>query len=106
MVQDMQQGQHMLFVAAELGLPNIVHNHVPDFFAAVFMGQKVPSERRCNDFGKVFVLGDGEHLFFGQAAESNAILKCDHVHSTPLRAVLFDHLVSERQQRHGHLERL
>ena len=29
MVQDMQQGQHMLPVAAELGLPNIVDNHVP-----------------------------------------------------------------------------
>jgi hypothetical protein len=38
MVQDMQQGQHMLLVAAELGLPEIIDNHVPDFFAAVLVG--------------------------------------------------------------------
>jgi hypothetical protein len=27
----------------------------------------------------VFVLGDGEHLLFGQAAQTNAILKRDHI---------------------------
>ena len=68
MVQDMQQGQDVLLVAVSLGLPNIVDNHVPDFFAAVLLGQKVLSERRCNNFGKMFVLCNGEHLLFGQAA--------------------------------------
>jgi hypothetical protein len=38
MVKDMQQGQHMLLVTAELGLPKIIDNHVPDFFAAVLVG--------------------------------------------------------------------
>ena len=69
----------MLLVAAELGLPNIVDDHVPDFFAAVFVGQEVLSECCCSDFGEVFMLGDGEHLLFGQAAEPDAILKRDHV---------------------------
>jgi hypothetical protein len=42
MVQDMQQGHHMLLVASdELGLPNIVDNHVQNFFAAVLLGQEV-----------------------------------------------------------------
>jgi hypothetical protein len=39
MVQNMQQGQHMLLVAAELGLPNILDNHVTDSFAAMVAGQ-------------------------------------------------------------------
>jgi hypothetical protein len=66
MVQDMEQIQNMLFSAAELGLPNILDNHVPDPFAAVVAGQKVLSECRCSDFGEVLVLGDGEHFLFGQ----------------------------------------
>ena len=68
MVKDMQQGQNMLLVAASLGLPNIIDNHVPDFFTAVLLGQKVLSECCCSDFGKVFVLCNGEHLLFGQTA--------------------------------------
>ena len=79
MVQDMQQGQHMLPVAAKLGLPNIVNYHVPYLFASVVLGQKILGERRCGDFGEVFVLGNGEHLLFGQAAEVDAILKRNHV---------------------------
>jgi hypothetical protein len=79
MVQDMQQGQHILPVAAELGLPNIVDNHVPDLFASVVLGQKVLGERRCDYFGEVFVFGNGEHLLFGQAAEGDTIFQRNHV---------------------------
>ena len=67
MVEDMQQGQDMLLVAVSLGLPNIIDNHVPNFFAAVLLGQKVLSERRCTDLGEMFVLCKSEHLLFGQA---------------------------------------
>ena len=42
-------------------------------------GQKVLSECCRSDFGDVFVLGDGEHLLFRQAAEPNAVFKRDHV---------------------------
>lgn len=70
----------MLLVAADLDLPNIVNNHVPDFFAAVRVSQEVLSKCCCGDLGEVFVLGDGEHLPFSQAGEPNAILKRDHVH--------------------------
>ena len=75
MVQDMQQDQHVLPVAGGLGLPNIVHNHVADFFASTVLGQKVLSERRRGDFWKVFMFGNGEHLRFGQAAEGDAIFQ-------------------------------
>ncbi len=52
MVQDVQQGHHMLLVASdELGLPNIVNNHVQNFFTAVFLGQEVRSKCCCSDFG-------------------------------------------------------
>jgi hypothetical protein len=78
-MQDMEQGQHMLPLAAKLGLPNIVNYHVPNLFASVVLGQKILGERRCGDFGEVFVLGNGEHLLFGQAAESDAILERNHV---------------------------
>jgi hypothetical protein len=53
MVQDMQQGYHMLLVASgELSLPNIVDNHVQHFVTAVFLGQEVGSECCCSDFGR------------------------------------------------------
>ena len=69
MVQDMQQGHHMLLVASNaLSLPNIVDNHFQNFFTAVFLGQEVRSECCCCDFGKMFVLCDGNHFLFGQAA--------------------------------------
>ena len=58
----------MLLVAVSLGLPKIIDNHVPDFFAAVLLGQKVLSERCRGDFGEMLMLGDGEHLFLAQAA--------------------------------------
>jgi hypothetical protein len=65
MVKYMQQGQNMLLVAASLGVPNIIDNHVPDIFIAVLLGQEVLNERCCSDCGKVFVLCNGEHLLFG-----------------------------------------
>ena len=40
MVQDMQQGQYTFLVAADLDLPNIVNNHVPNFFAAIRVSQR------------------------------------------------------------------
>lgn len=84
-VQDVQQGQHMLPVATELCLPDITDNHVPDFFAPVLLAQKVASQSRRRDFGQVFVLGDGKHLFFGQAAERDAIFQRDHVRARLLK---------------------
>jgi hypothetical protein len=105
MVQDVQQGQHMLLVAAELGSPNILDDHVPDSLAAMIAGQKVLSECRCGDFGEVLVLGDGKHLLFRQAAEPNAVFKRDHVrHTHPHGAALFDHLVGADEQRRRHFE--
>ena len=68
MMEDMQQGQNMLLVAVSLGLPKIIDNHVPDFFAAVYLGQKTLRECCCSDFWEVFVLCNREHLLFGQAA--------------------------------------
>jgi hypothetical protein len=68
----------MLLVAAPLGLPNIINNHLPDPFAAMLAGQKVLSERCSSDFGDLFVLRDGEHFLFRQAAERNAVFKRNH----------------------------
>ena len=36
---DMKQGHHMLVVASELGLPNIVDSHVQNLFTAALLGQ-------------------------------------------------------------------
>lgn len=67
MMKHMEQGQYMLLIAAPLCLPNIVNYHVPNFFAAVLLRQQVLSEGCCSDFGKVFMLRNGEHFLFGQA---------------------------------------
>jgi hypothetical protein len=87
MVQDVQQGQNVLLVAAELSSPDIVNNNVPDFFASVLLRQEVLSECCCGDFGEVVMLSDGEHLLFGQAAQPDAILKCDHVRLKAIRLI-------------------
>ena len=51
-VQDVQQAQHMLPVAIDLRLPNIIDNHVPYFFGSLLLvEQKVVSESGCRDFG-------------------------------------------------------
>ena len=51
MVQDVQQGQHMVPVAAQLSLPNIIDDHVSNLFASALLRQKVHSECRGSDFG-------------------------------------------------------
>jgi hypothetical protein len=86
-VQDVQQGQDMLPVAAELCLPDIIGDHVPDFFGSVLLAQKVVSESRRRDFGQVFVFGDGKHLFFGQAAECDTIFQRDHARARILKTI-------------------
>ena len=77
-VQDVKQGQHMIPVAAELCFPNIIDNHVSDFFGSVLLAQKVAGESRCRNFGYVLVFGDGKDLFLGQAAERDAVFQRDH----------------------------
>lgn len=55
----------MLLVAVTLSLPDIVDDHLENFFTAALLGQKVLSKRCCSDFGEVLVLCDGKHLLFG-----------------------------------------
>jgi hypothetical protein len=83
MMKDMKQHEQMALVAATLGLANIVHDHVSNVCTSMVLGQKVVSKCRSSYFGNVFVFGDREHLFFGQPAESDAVLKGNHVAVTP-----------------------
>ena len=78
MVKHMQQGQDMLLRTNSLGLPNIIDDHIPDFFGAMLLGQNVLSERCCSYFGNVLVLCNSEHLLFGQATQSDAVFKRNH----------------------------
>ena len=66
-MEHMQQGERMFPVAALLSLPNIIDDHVPDLLSRVLLAEKT-CERRGSDLRKALVLGDGEYLFFGQAA--------------------------------------
>ena len=68
----------MFPIAIELGLSNIIDNHVPDFFAAMLLRQETLGECCRIDFGEVFVLGNGEHFLLSQTAERNTIFKRDH----------------------------
>jgi len=78
-MQNMQQSQRFLLISsAMLDLPNVVHDHVANFFDAVLLRQKVLSERGRSDFGKMFVLSDCEHLLLGQATEPNAVFERNH----------------------------
>jgi hypothetical protein len=82
MMQNMKQGQDVLLITRELGCPYIIDDQVANFFRPVLLGQEVLSERCCDDFRKVFVLSNCQHLLFGQAAKSNAIFDRYH-HATP-----------------------
>jgi hypothetical protein len=79
MVQDVQQGKHMRPVAAQLGSPNIIDDHVSNRLASAFLREEVCGQRRGSNSRKVFVFGNGEYLLFGQTAQRDAIFKCDHV---------------------------
>jgi hypothetical protein len=68
MMQNMKQSQNMFLVATDLALPNILHNHVPNPFGAMFLGQEILRERSSGNFWKMLILTDGEHFLFGQAA--------------------------------------
>lgn len=57
-VQDMKEGQDMVSIAPELCFPNIIDNHVADFFGSMLSGEKVARQRRCRHFRYVLVLGD------------------------------------------------
>jgi hypothetical protein len=79
MVQDMKQSYDMLLVTFyKLGLSNIVDDHVPNLLAAALLGQEVLRHGCCSYFWDVFMFSDGEHLFFGQAAQPDAVFKRDH----------------------------
>ena len=49
-VQDMKEGQDMVSIATELCFPNIIDNHVADFFGSMLSGEKVARQRRCRHF--------------------------------------------------------
>ena len=74
MVQNVQQRQHLLLVILdELGLANVIDDYIPNFFTPMLLRQQILSKCRGNDFGKMLVLSDREHLLFSQSTESNAI---------------------------------
>lgn len=73
-MQDVQQCQQMSPVAAPLGLPDVIHNHIPYPFDSVFLAHKVASESACGNFGQVLVLGYGKDFAFGQTAKPDAVL--------------------------------
>ena len=67
-VQHMQKCQNMRLVPALLSLADIVHDHVPDFLAAMLLIRKVLSESRSSDFRQMLMFRNCENLFLGQAA--------------------------------------
>jgi hypothetical protein len=72
-MQHVQECQNVRLVAAPLRRPDVVHDHVADSFGAVLVLQEILGERGSSDFRQVLVLGDGEDLVLGQAAERDAI---------------------------------
>jgi hypothetical protein len=73
-VQNVEQSQHVLAVAALLGASDIFDNHVSHLCATLLGGQKIFGQRCGHNFRDVLVLGDGKHRFFGQATEVDAVL--------------------------------
>ncbi len=70
----------MLPIVTHLTGADVIDNHVTNFFRAMFLVGQIFRKRGSRDFGHMLVLSDGEHLIFGEAAKSDAILKGNHAH--------------------------
>ena len=77
-VQHVQETQGVLTVAMKLGLPDIIHDHVPDFFDAVLYAQHVTDKAGGHNFGDVLVFRDDKHHLLRRSAERNAIFQRNH----------------------------
>jgi hypothetical protein len=77
-VQHVQETQGVLTVAMKLGLPDIIHDHVPDFFDAVLYAQYGTDKAGRHNFGDVLLFRDDEHHIPGRPAERNAIFQRYH----------------------------
>ena len=78
MVKDVEQGQHMLSIATELSVPDIIDNHVPDFIDTVLLAYQIAGKSYSGNFWQMFMFRDGKNLLLGQAAERDAVFKRDH----------------------------
>lgn len=65
-------------IAADLSCADIPDNHVTDPFGSMRLVEQVLCQGRCHDLRNVLMLGNGEHLHFGQAAHGDAVLQRDH----------------------------
>jgi hypothetical protein len=100
MVQDVQQGQHMRPIAVQLGLPNIIHDHVSNLFA--LMRQKyiastveaISGRCSCSAMARTPSSVTGER---------DAIFKRDHVLGSSPRLVRFEaiNLISPAEPLHS-----
>jgi hypothetical protein len=68
MMQNMEELQNMLLVAASLRQSNVVNDHISNDRAALIAGQEALSQRCSGDFGQMVMLGDRKYLLLGQAA--------------------------------------
>ena len=78
MMQDVQQGQHVLPVSPPLGRADVIHNDVADELASMRPAQQILRVRGSSDLRHVLVLGNRKHLLFGNSAKGQAIFERDH----------------------------
>ena len=76
--QAKQQLAHVLLVAPGLGGPDVIDDHMANFFGAVMLFEERFPEPRRNHLRHMLVLGDGENFRLAQATERNAILQSNH----------------------------
>lgn len=68
----------VLAVASMQSRPNILNDHLVNFFGPAALLEQVFGKRRGRNLGHVLVLRDGEHLSLGQSAKGNAIFERYH----------------------------
>jgi hypothetical protein len=81
MMQHMQQGAHVLAVAAGLRRSDVIDDHVADLRRSMLLvAQKFGEGTGC-DLGDVLVLGDRQHLLLHQDENAAASLRRCAVYS-------------------------
>lgn len=69
---------HVTLITTRVGRFYIIDDHMADLLHPMGLLEQGFGECGCHNRRHMFVLGDGQHLGFGQATQRNAVLESDH----------------------------
>jgi hypothetical protein len=78
MMQDMQQGTDMIAIILGLCFANVVDDHLAHGLETMLPIDEILRVGRRNYLRDMFMLGNRQHLLFGEATHANAVFERNH----------------------------